>query len=98
MSKPWSAYWSWLRKTLQLTVGGSLIFTVVVAIGLAAGATTSGFAFYNVESGHDPDQVLLIQIALGWVAVGIVDAVLVGVVCLLDVAFRGVRGDFRART
>jgi hypothetical protein len=64
------------------------VFTVLLLIGAVAGATGTGFAFYNVESGHDPDQVLGVQIASSWFVVAVVEAVILGVVWTIDAAYR----------
>jgi hypothetical protein len=87
-----TAYWSWLRTEFKLTVGGRIAFTLFLVLGVAAGAAGTGFAFYNVESGHDPDQALGVQIAFSWVAAGIFDAALLGLVTGIDSAFRRIRG------
>jgi len=54
---------AWLRDNLKLTNGGQFAVSILLLIGVAAGAIGTGFAFYNVESGHDPDPALGLQIA-----------------------------------
>lgn len=87
-------YWSWLRTKFHLTVGGRIAFTLFLALAIAAGATGTGFAFYNVEWGHDRDQVLGLQVAFSWVVAGICAAVLLGIVAGIDSLFRTVRARF----
>jgi hypothetical protein len=89
-----AAYRSWLRETLRLTLGGRVAFTILLSIGLLAGAAGTGFAFYNVGSGRDPDQVLGLQIVFSWVVVAVLEAVALALVAVLDAAFRGVASRF----
>jgi len=91
MAKGWSKLQVWLGTNLKLTVGGRAVFTALLALGVLAGATGTGFAFYNVESSHDPEQVLGLQIAFSWIVAGIIDAVLLSLVTGFDSAFRAVR-------
>jgi len=67
-----------------------VIVTALLLIGGLAGAAGTGFAFYNVESGHDPDQALVFQIGFTWIAVGLVEAALVSVVLAVDPTLRAI--------
>jgi len=87
-------YWSWLRTEFRLTVGGRIAFTVLLALGIVAGAVGTGFAFYNVEWRHEPDQVLGLQIAFSWIVAGLCAAVLLGIVAGVDSVFRFARSRF----
>ena len=89
-----TAYWSWLGEKLKLTVGGRIVFTVMLLIGVGAGAVGTGFAFYNVESGHDPDQALGLQIAFSWFVVAALETLILGVVAAIDAACRGLAARF----
>jgi hypothetical protein len=89
-----SRYWLWLHDNLKLTRLGQVLVSALLLIGMIAAATGTGFAFYNVESGHDPDVALGFQIAFSWVVVAVLDAVLIGIVLTLDTAFRRARSRF----
>ena len=89
-----AGYRVWLRDNLKLTIGGQLAVSVLLLIGVAAGAIGTGFAFYNVESGHDPDQALGLQIAFSWVVAAVLVGILVGIVVAVDAAFRRVADRF----
>ena len=78
----------------KLTIGGQLAVSVLLLIGVAAGAVGTGFAFYNVESGRDPDVALGLQIAFSWVVAAVVVGIPVGIVVAVDAAFRRVADRF----
>lgn len=92
----WHARASLLRDRLKLTRGARILVHALLVLGLLVGAGGTGVAFYNVESGIDPDQVLGLQIAFSWVVVAIVEAVLLGMVVASDAILRGVRSVVRA--
>jgi len=83
-------YWSWIRTKLRLSLAGRVLFTFFLLIGWAVGAAGTVIAFYNVESGSDPDQALPFQIAFSWIVVGLVEVVVLGVVIAVDRGFRGI--------
>ena len=89
-----NGYRAWLRDNLKLTIGGQLAVSVLLLIGAAAGAVGTGFAFYNVESGRDPDVALGLQIAFSWVVAAVVVGIPVGIVVAVDAAFRRVADRF----
>jgi hypothetical protein len=89
-----AGYRVWLGANLKLTGGGQLAVSVLLLIGVVAGAIGTGFAFYNVESGHDPDQALGLQIAFSWVVAAVLVGILVGIVVAVDAAFRRVADRF----
>ncbi len=87
-------YWSWLREEVKLTFGGRCAFTLLALIGLIAAVAGTGLAFYNVESGQDPDQVLLPQMMFSWFVVGLFEGVTLGLVIAVDAAFRFIASRF----
>jgi hypothetical protein len=89
-----AGYRVWLRDKLRLTIVGQLAVSVLLLIGVAAGAVGTGFAVYNVESGHDPEQALGPQIAFSWVVAALLVGMLVGIVVAVDAAFRRVADRF----
>jgi hypothetical protein len=89
-----AGYRVWLRDNLKRTIGGQLAVSLLLLIGVAAGAIGTGFAFYNVESGHDPDQALGLQIVFSWVVAAVLAGILVGIVVAVDAAFRKVVARF----
>jgi hypothetical protein len=91
------AGYAWLlRDRLKLTRGARILVHALLVLGVLAGTVGTGVAFYNVESGIDPDQVLVLQIAFGWAVVAIVEAVLLGMVVASDAILRGVVSIVRA--
>jgi len=87
---------SLLRDRLTLTRGARILVHALLLVGVLAGAIGTGFAFYNVESGIDPDQVLGLQIGFSWIVVAIAEVALLGTVVALDAIVRGVRSLVRA--
>jgi hypothetical protein len=93
---PWrTRYQSLLRDRLKLTRGARILFHALLLLGALAGAIGTGVAFYNVESGSDPDQVLGLQIGFSWVVVAIAEALLLGTLVALDAIVRRVRSLVR---
>jgi hypothetical protein len=89
-------YVSLLRDRLKLTRGTRILVHALLLVGVLAGAIGTGVAFYNVESGIDPDQVLGLQIGFSWIVVAIAEVALLGTVVALDAIVRGVRSLVRA--
>ena len=93
---PWrTRYQSLLRDRLKLTRGARILSHGLLLLGALAGAISTGVAFYNVESGIDPDQVLGLQIGFSWVVVAIAEALLLGTLVALDAIVRRVRSLVR---
>ena len=93
---PWrTRYQSLLRDRLKLTRGARILSHALLLLGALAGAISTGVAFYNVESGIDPDQVLGLQIGFSWVVVAIAEALLLGTLVALDAIVRRVRSLVR---
>jgi hypothetical protein len=88
MREEWRSVQSFLRTKLGLTLPGRVVASALLSLGLLTALTGTGFAFYNITYGHDPDQVLGLQIAFSWIVSGLLTTVLLAVVIALDFGLR----------